>query len=158
MGFNKTNSCCFGLMLKSELSVHNTHWTAVIPVIMSVCVCVLSRVWLFATPRTVARLASRSTGFAREEYWSGLPFPSSGDLPNPGIKPISLESVAILYHCIHRFFTTSTSSLPLGSPGTVYGPHISQLFNDLWKFADFPFGSCALWPWLSFSTSESQCA
>ena len=157
MGFNKTNSCCFGLMLKSELSVHSTHWTAVIPVIMSVCVCAQSCLTL-CNPTDCSPPGFSVTGFAREEYWSGLPFPSSGDLPNPGIKPISLESAAILYHCIHRFFTTSTSSLPLGSPGTVYGPHISQLFNDLWKFADFPFGSCALWPWLSFSTSESQCA
>ena len=47
----------------------------------------LSRVRLFATPRTVANQAPLSTGFSRQEYWSGLPFPSSGDLPDPGIKP-----------------------------------------------------------------------
>ena len=47
----------------------------------------LSRVRLFATPWTVAYQASPSMGFSRQEYWSGLPFPSAGDLPNPGIKP-----------------------------------------------------------------------
>ena len=47
----------------------------------------LSRVWLFATPWTVAYQASPSLGFSRQESWSGLPFPSPGDLHNPGIKP-----------------------------------------------------------------------
>ena len=49
----------------------------------------LSRVWLFATPWTVACQAPLSVGFSRQEYWSGLPFPSPGDLPNPGIEPRS---------------------------------------------------------------------
>ena len=47
----------------------------------------LSRVQLFATLWTVARQAPLSMGFSRQEYWSGLPFPSPGDLPNPGIEP-----------------------------------------------------------------------
>ena len=47
----------------------------------------LSRVWLFATPWTVGHQAPLSVGFPRQEYRSGLPFPSPGDLPNPGIKP-----------------------------------------------------------------------
>ena len=49
----------------------------------------LSRVQLFATPRTVAYQAPLSMGFSRQEYWSGLPFPSPGDLPDPGIEPRS---------------------------------------------------------------------
>jgi len=49
----------------------------------------LSRVQLFETPWTVAGQAPLSMGFSRQEYWSGLPFPSPGDLPNPGIKPWS---------------------------------------------------------------------
>ena len=49
----------------------------------------LSHVQLFATPWTVAHQAPLSMGFSRQEYWSGLPFPSPGDLPNPGIKPRS---------------------------------------------------------------------
>ena len=47
----------------------------------------LSRVQLFATPWTVAHQAPLSMGFCRQEDWSGLPFSSPGDLPNPGIKP-----------------------------------------------------------------------
>ena len=46
-----------------------------------------SRVRLFATPWTVAYQAPLSMGFSRSEYWSGLPFPSPGDLPDPGIEP-----------------------------------------------------------------------
>ena len=53
------------------------------------CVKSLSRVRLFVTPWTVARQAPLSMGFSRQEYWSGLPFPSPGDFPNPGIKPWS---------------------------------------------------------------------
>ena len=49
----------------------------------------LSCVRLFATSRTVARQAPLSMGFPRQEYWNGLPFPSPGDLPNPGIGPRS---------------------------------------------------------------------
>ena len=47
----------------------------------------LSRVWLFATPWTVPYHAPPSMGFSRQECWSGVPFPSPEDLPNPGIKP-----------------------------------------------------------------------
>ena len=56
---------------------------------LSVCVCMcesLSRVQLFVTPRTVAHQASLSMEFSRQEYWSGLPFPSPEDLPRPGIE------------------------------------------------------------------------
>ena len=49
----------------------------------------LSRVPLFVTPWTVAYQAPLSMGFSRQEYWSGLPFPSPGDLPDPGIEPRS---------------------------------------------------------------------
>ena len=56
-----------------------------------------SHVRLFVTPWTVAYQASPSMGFSRQEYWSGLPFPSPGDLPNPGIEPGSpaLEADAL---------------------------------------------------------------
>ena len=49
----------------------------------------LSCVQLFATPWTIAYPAPWSMGFSRQEYWSGLPFPSPGDLPDPGIEPVS---------------------------------------------------------------------
>ena len=46
----------------------------------------LNHAQLFATPRTVAHQAPLSMGFPRQEYWSDLPFPSPGDLPDPRIK------------------------------------------------------------------------
>ena len=49
----------------------------------------LSCVWLFVTPWTEDRQAPLSMGFSREEYWSGLPFPSPGDLSDPGTEPVS---------------------------------------------------------------------
>ena len=57
--------------------------------LMSTSLQSLSCVRLFATPQTVACQASPSMGFSRQEYWSGLPFPFPGDLPNPEIKPRS---------------------------------------------------------------------
>jgi len=60
---------------------------------LSVCVCVCvyftQYVWLFVIPWTVAHWAPLSMRFPRQEYWSGLPCPPPGDLPNPGIKPRS---------------------------------------------------------------------
>ena len=56
----------------------------------------LSCVRLFVTSWTVACQAPLSVGFFRQEYWSGLPFPSPGDLPNPGIKPGSSACRQIL--------------------------------------------------------------
>ena len=64
-----------------------------------------SCVQLFVTPWTIARQAPLSMGFSRHEYWNGLPFPSPGDLPDPGIKPASLTSPALA----GRFFTTSAT-------------------------------------------------
>ena len=69
------------------------------------CVCSsLSCVWLFVTPWTIACQVPLSMGFSRQESWNGLPYPSPGDLPNPGIEPMSLSSPALA----GRFFTTST--------------------------------------------------
>ena len=75
---------------------------------MSMCACVLSHfshVQLFGTLGTVARQAPLSMEFSRQEHWSGLPFPSPGDLPDPGIKPASLMSPALA----GGFFTTSAT-------------------------------------------------
>ena len=79
---------------------------------MHVCVHVrsLQCVRFFGTPRTVACQSPLSTGFSRQEYWSGLPFPPPEDLPNPGIKPASLVSPAL-----------AGGSLPLAPPEK---PHI----------------------------------
>ena len=63
----------------------------------------LSHVQLFATPWTVAHQAPLSMEFSRQEYWSGLPFPSPGDLSNPGTELASLVPPALT----GSFFTTS---------------------------------------------------
>ena len=65
----------------------------------------LSSVQLFATLWTVAYQAPLSMGFSRQEYWSGLPCPSPGHLPRPGIKPASLMSPALA----DGFFTTGAT-------------------------------------------------
>ena len=64
-----------------------------------------SCVRLFVTVGTVARQAALSTGFSMQEYWSGLPCPPSGDLPNPAVKPASLMSPVLA----GGFFPTSTT-------------------------------------------------
>ena len=68
-------------------------------------VCVLSHIHFFATPWTVAHQAPLSVGFSRQEYWSGLPFPSPGDIPNLGTEPVSPAWQA--------------DSLPLSHPGNL---------------------------------------
>ena len=55
----------------------------------------LSHVWLFMTPWMVAHQAPLSMEFSRQEYWNGLPFPTPGDLPNPGMELISPTSPAL---------------------------------------------------------------
>ena len=62
-------------------------------------------VWRFATLWTVAHQAPLSTGFSRQRYWSGLPCPPPGDLPDPGIESESLKSSAL----VDKFFTTSAT-------------------------------------------------
>ena len=57
--------------------------------------CVVSHVWFFATPSTIALETPLSMGFSRQEYLSGLPSPPPGDLPDPGIKPVSPASPAL---------------------------------------------------------------
>ena len=63
----------------------------------------LSRVRLLATPWTVAYQAPPPMEFSRREYWSGVPFPSPGDLPNPGIEPRSPALQADVYHLSHQW-------------------------------------------------------
>ena len=69
------------------------------------CVCVLSHfrcVWPFLTRWTLARQAPLSMGFSRQEYFSRLPCPAPGDLPDPGVEPMSLTFLALA----GGFFTT----------------------------------------------------
>ena len=95
---------------------------SLLPLCVYVCVCThtLSHVQLFETPGTVACQASLSKGFSRQKYWSGLPCPLPGDLPNPGIKPTSPASPALA----DEFFTTSVTWEALST----YYPLRSQNF------------------------------
>ena len=75
---------------------------------MKVKVKLLSHVRLFVTPWTVAQQAPLSMGFSRQEYWSGLPFPSPGDLPDPDIEPSSPallgegDGIPLQYSCLEN--------------------------------------------------------
>ena len=75
-------------------------------IVVGVKLCSVTTSCLFATPGTVAHQAPLSMGFPRQEYWSGLPFPSPGDLPDSGIEP---ESPALA-----GFFTTEPPGKPQG--------------------------------------------
>ena len=70
---------------------------------LCVCVCVLSRIWLFLIPWTVTCQAPLSTNFSRQECWNGLPFPTPGDLPGVGSSRdqtgVSCIGRWIFYHC-----------------------------------------------------------
>ena len=72
----------------------------------------LIRVRLFATLWTVARQAPLSMDFSRQEYWSWLPFPSPGDLPDPGIEPRSpaLQADALPSELLHMYTIESLCS------------------------------------------------
>ena len=72
------------------------------------CASMLSHVQLFVTPWTLARQAPLSMEFSRQAYWSGLPFSTPRDLPDPGIKPVFFALAC-------GFFTTA----PPGHPKTV---------------------------------------
>ena len=81
-----------------------------------VCAQSLSRVRLFETPRTVAGQALLPMEFSRQEYWSGLPYPTPGNLPDPGIEPVSPAAAC-------RFFTTE--------PPGVYGSPIHTTMYEI---------------------------
>ena len=96
--------------------------------------CVLSHfshVWIFETLWTVARQAPLSMGFSRQEHWSGLPCPPPGDLPVPGIEPMSLIPPAL-----------EVDSLPLSHQGSYWiwcGPDNQIVLEKLVKIQDSPF-------------------
>ena len=83
--------------------LRNTHDS----LILCVCACVCMRTCTHTPAElwSVAHLAPLSMGFTRQEYWSGLPFPPPGDLPNPGIKP-TYPVLAV------GFFTTELPGKP----------------------------------------------
>ena len=111
---------------------------------MKVKVKLLSCVRLFVTPWTVAYQAPQSMEFSRQEYWSGLPFPSPGDLPNPGIK---LGSPALQADAL--------PSEPSGKPKTK-SRNLPKTSHGLWVefilcLGDIGLEQCShlLTPWIS---------
>ena len=81
-----------------------------------------------ATSWTVASQAPLSMEFSRQEYWSGLPFPSPGNLPYPGIKPTSLASPALA----GRIFTSWASGEALWAKY-----HVSKSLSSLWLTLEY---------------------
>ena len=106
-----------------------------------------------ATPWTVALQAPLSMGFPRHKYWSGLPFPPPGDLPNPGIKPVSPALAG-------RFFTMSLLGSPRYPLLLWVGPHAQKGPQPLAKTWGLPHcgdGTPALAAWapdLSFTLAR----
>ena len=106
--------------------------------------CVLSLVQLFVNPWTIARQAPLSMRFSKQEYWSGLPLSSPEDLPDPGIKPLSLASPrketdrSVLIQLSHR-----------GSPQS--SPYTSIIFIH--------FSNQLFFPWKVFiaETTQGKC-
>ena len=99
----------------------------------------LSHVRLFTTPWTVAYQPPPSMGFSRQEYWSGLPFPSPGDLPDPGIEP---KSPAL-----------QADALPSEPPGKPFG-HWTTSHSSLSPTSSLP--SMATAPCICTNTSSSN--
>ena len=104
---------------------------------VNVCVQSLSHVWVSATPWTIACQAPLSMKLSRQGYWGSLPFPSPGDLPNPGIEPASLASAG-------EFFTTEPPGKPVNgqcAPGYLHtrmcllSGNVKEVFSNLgfWK-------------------------
>ena len=100
---------CWGLAKEEKLSVWKGGTLCAYLFWYTVAASWPSRVWLFVTPWTVAHQAPPSMGFPRQEYWSGLPFPSPGNLPDPGIEhnspalaggSFTAESPGKTYSCI----------------------------------------------------------
>ena len=97
----------------------------------SYCAQSFGHVWLFVNPWTVALQASLSVGYSRQEYESGLPFPSSGDFPNPGIQPVAsaqFPALQVSFFTVeplrkqHESVNHSVMFNSLGSPGfSVHG-------------------------------------
>ena len=95
-------------MYNKKVVFHYVDHTFFVFTHLCVCAQLFSGVRLFATPWTVTHQAPPSLEFSRQEYWSGLPFPTPGDLPDLGIEPTSLVSPTLA----SGFFTT-------GPPGYV---------------------------------------
>ena len=103
----KMSKLCFLLIWCNYSTFDHNQCNLCLKRVYQVCACVLScfsHIRLFMTLCTVAHQAPLSMGFSRQECWSGLPSPSLGDLPSPGIEPVFPELAG-------GFLTTSTTCL-----------------------------------------------
>ena len=135
-----------------EPSWHLHLWFHIGPTMVHLCVLSHFRcVWVFAAPWTVAPQAPLSTGFSRQQHWSGLPCPPAGDLPESGVKPESLTSPSLA----GRFLTSSATWLTDAGKGAITSdwraeqlpelPHGSEpSLNSLLGFKGVSREVCAL--------------
>ena len=105
---------------------------------------VLRHVWLFATPWTVARQAPLSMEFSRQEYWSGLPFPSPGDLPNSGLNS-GLLHCRILYR-----LTYQGTALDLNNTFVKTNDNLSRLMNIITDKIPYFIQTSLVFTWCPF--------
>ena len=112
--------------------------TWILPLIPNVLLSRLSHVWVCATLWMIAHQVPQSLGFFTQEQWSGLPFPTPGDLLNPGIEPRSLVSPAL----VGRFFTTAPPRKPLliCNSRKILMPALSQVPGKMTRTSLFYWG------------------
>ena len=149
MSSSRLCHCCARLCWQLDAGAHETQWGEVCQgpdhcssayrspcCLRHLCVCVcesLSHVRLFATPWTEEQGSSPlSMGFSRQEYWSGLPFPSPGDLPDPGIKLVSPAIQADSLLLSHQGSPITFSFLQTLTPPRPYWAFRSPCCNAEW--------------------------
>ena len=139
----------FWLLIKLEECLHFTcKWQ------------LLSHVWLFVAPGTVTHQAPPSMQFSRQEYWSGLPFSSPGDLPDPGNEPRFPALSADFYlHCcsvaqLCLALCDLMDSSPPGSSVLHYLPEFAQIYVQWVSDANLTISSAA--PSFAFNLSQHQ--
>ena len=117
-----------------------------------------SCVWLFVALWTIVCQAPLSMEFSRQEYWSGLPFPSPGDLPDPGIEPRSPAFRQILYHLAAAAAAKSLQSCPtLCNPidGSPPGPSVHWILQArVLEWVAISFSNA--WKWSHSGVSNSE--
>ena len=142
------------------MSLRRTLWTG-ISGLRSLCsdaqLC-----WLCATPWTAAHQAPLSMEFSRQEYWSELPFPPPGDLPNPGTEPESLESSCTSRRIIYQVDYSATRKALFHNVVHVWLQKVSSCFPE--RLHHFTFQSliweahalylCNTWNYRSFRLQE----
>ena len=121
---------------------------------LSLRVCVpsgLGHVWLFATLWTVTCQAPLSMGFSRQEYWSGLPFPSPGDLPDAGIEPTGIHTCPLFWtpFCLPLHSTPlGCHKVPVWAPWVIQQIPTGYLFYIWWCMSFY--ATVSICPTLSF--------